>query len=138
MSFVATFIVLALAGAIDAGYLAYKHGVKKRKPLICPLNHDCSKVTESKWASVLGVRNEILGLIFYVAVFAGILASLYFPVYALYVYFWLTLFSGGAFLFSLFLVFIQISEIKDYCFYCVISAFINLMIFMNALALAIP
>jgi len=138
MPFVATFIVLALTGAINAGYLIYRHNVKKRKSLICPMNHDCSRVTESKWASVLGVRNEILGLFFYVAVLAGILASLYFSAYALYVYFWLTLFSGGALLFSLFLMWVQIFKIKDYCFYCIISASINLLIFINAWALAIP
>lgn len=138
MPFVATFIVLAVAGAIDAGYLVYKHNQIKRKPLICPLNHDCSRVTESKWASVFRVRNEILGLVFYVVAFAGIVASLYFSAYALYIYFLLTLFSGGALLFSLFLVAVQIWEIKDYCFYCIISASINLLMFINACVLAIP
>lgn len=138
MPFIATFLVLAVAGAIDAGYLVYKHNQKKRKPLICPLNHDCSRVTESKWASVFRVRNEILGLVFYILVLGGIAASLYFSAYALYIYFLLTLFSGGALLFSLFLVAVQIWEIKDYCFYCIISASINLFIFLNALTLALP
>ena len=63
---IASFITIALAGIVDAGYLVWKHYSNKSEPLVCPLDHDCSKVTESKWSTIFLVRNEVLGLLFYV------------------------------------------------------------------------
>src|SRR3989338_6349686 len=60
---IASFITLTLAGIINASYLAWQHYHKK--PLICPLNHKCDVVTESKWSNIFPVRNEILGILFY-------------------------------------------------------------------------
>ncbi len=134
MPFVATFIVLTVSGILDAGYLFLEH--KKQKPLVCPLDHDCSVVTESKWSTIFfGIRNELLGLLFYVGIFLGIMATLFVPQYAPLIYsllFWGTLIG---FLFSLFLVYLQFFVIKNYCFYCMISAGLTLLLFINSLAL---
>lgn len=133
MSLLATFLVLSALGVIDAGYLFYSH--RKAKPLICPLDHPCDVVTESRWAAMFGVRNETLGLLFYLAVFAGGLGILLFPAYApllAQLLFWGTL-AGLAF--SLFLVYLQIYAIRNYCFYCMISAGITLLLFLNSIAL---
>lgn len=133
MTFVTTFLVLSIAGVINAAYLAYSH--YRRKLLVCPLDHDCSVVTESRWASVFGVRNEILGLIFYAANFLAVIFSLSAPGLNSQLYFLLVAADAAGFLFALFLVYLQIFVIKDYCFYCVISAFISFLLFMNAFAL---
>src|SRR3989344_3900107 len=69
--FTASFLTLALAGIADAGYLVWKHYHNTTKPLVCPLDHDCSKVTESKWSTIFWVRNEVLGLLFYVSMLAA-------------------------------------------------------------------
>ncbi len=131
-SFLASFIALSVGGLTTSGYLVWKHYKKQKAPLVCPLNHDCSKVTESKWSSMLYVRNEVLGLLFYgTMLLAGIVMAVM-PAFIPYLPFWLRIATAGAMVFSLLLVGIQIFKIKDYCFYCLISAIISLLLFWNS------
>lgn len=131
-SFITTFIVLSIVGAIDSAYLLWKH--QQHQPLICPLDHDCSAVTESKWSRILLVRNEVLGTAFYVTLLLMVLATLLKPEVQLLPKLipWIT---GTGLVFSLFLVYIQIYKIKDYCFYCLASAFITVLLFLNSFVL---
>lgn len=127
-----SFVVLALGGAINSGYLVWKH--RQKKPLVCPLNHDCSTVTESKWSHIFYFRNDTLGFLFFVSMFLAAFATLFVPVLTMLPL--AIIFGGiGAALFSLFLIYVQFSIIKDYCFYCLISAGITLLLFANALVL---
>lgn len=136
MPFVATFIVLAVLGIVDAGYLVRKH--RDKKPLACPLNHDCSHVTESKWAKIFGLRNDILGLLFYVSMLAGAVALLFVPLpVAATLAGILLLACAGGLLFSTVLTVIQFTIIKDYCFYCLISAGLTVLLFVNSMALVL-
>lgn len=131
---IATFIVLSVLGIIDAGYLVLKH--RERTPLACPLNHDCSHVTESKWSKIFGVRNDILGLLFYVGMLSGAVALLLVPLpLAVTLAGFMLLATAGGLLFSLFLTVIQFAIIKDYCFYCLISAGLTLLLFVNSIAI---
>jgi uncharacterized membrane protein len=134
MQFTVTFIVLAIAGILDAGYLIYKHYFEK-KPLVCPIGYDCNAVVESKWGTIFGIRNEILGLLFYMGMFVGILATIFFPMWSGTMLLFLLIGSGIGLAFSIFLTILQIYVIKNICFYCVISAVITLLLFVNALAL---
>lgn len=131
--FLVTFIVLVLLGLADTGYLVYKHG--KKKPMVCPLDHDCSKVTESKWSNILGVRNELLGFLFYASLFIGVVAAIMLPTFQpiFFLLFFISISIGV--LYSLFLVIIQFVVIKDYCFYCLISASLTFLLFFNILTL---
>lgn len=133
MILIISFIVISLAGLLNAGYLSYKH--YRKEILICPFNHDCSIVTGSQWANILGVRNEILGLLFYIAAVLVIIVSLLLPNLASTIYLFLVLASGLALAYSIFLIVIQTSVIKNYCFYCLMSAFVNLLIFINSVLL---
>lgn len=134
MQWIATFIVLSVLGIIDAGYLVWKH--RQHQPLACPLNHDCSHVTESKWAKIFGVRNDILGLLFYVGMLGGAVALLFVPVALAATLAWyMFLATAGGLLFSIALMIIQFAIIKDYCFYCLISAGLTIFLFVNSLAL---
>ena len=147
--FITTFILLCVLGIFDAGYLVWKHRKNSHSPLVCPLNHDCSKVTESKWSKILGIRNEVLGALFYCFLLVWMLAFLFFhppsavgtmwelPMLILFGFFPLSLIlitALGSF-FSLLLIYIQFKIIKDYCFYCIVSAIITLLLFVNSLAL---
>ena len=131
MTFVATFIALALGGIINSAWLTYQH--YKKKPLICPLEHDCSIVTESKWSSVLGIRNEVLGILFYVFMFGAVVVALASPPPLAETISLLLIFlaSGGA-AYSAFLAYIQFFVIKDYCFYCLISAALTVLLLINS------
>lgn len=131
MVFVTTFLVLAVFGIIDAGYLYYAHR-QENQTLICPMDHDCAVVTESKWSAMLGVRNEILGLMFYAAVFLLGLAPLVTGIPPEGIKSFLMLATTGGLVFSVFLTAVQIVSIKDYCFYCLISAAITFLLFINS------
>ncbi|MBI4250723.1 vitamin K epoxide reductase family protein [Candidatus Uhrbacteria bacterium] len=133
MIFFTTFLGLGILGLIDAGYLVFRR--TQKKPLVCPLDHDCSKVTESRWSRVLGVRNEYLGVLFYAGMVAAILGALLLPVWR--PAFVLLVFIGTSIgvLYSAFLVAVQFLLIKDYCFYCLVSAGITFLLFVNSITL---
>ena len=73
MVFLIILIVLVVLGLIDARYLYYKH--KTKLPLSCPLNSDCNAVINSKWNELLGVKNEVWGMLYYATLLLLILAS---------------------------------------------------------------
>ena len=130
MTFVATFIALALGGIINSAWLAYQH--YKKKPLICPFDHDCGVVTESRWSAVLGVRNEALGILFYVFMFGAAIAATALPPLAGTISLLLVLSASGGTIYSAFLVCVQFFIIRDYCFYCLISALLTALLLINS------
>ncbi|MBI2591160.1 MAG: hypothetical protein HYW34_00580 [Candidatus Brennerbacteria bacterium] len=123
------FSLLSFIGALDTLYLIIKH--RQPKPFVCPFDHDCSKVTESKWGNFFYFRNENIGFVYY-----SVMAILGF-----YAFFNASLlltqifFFGAvlAFLAHIFFVSVQIFALKDYCFYCLISAIISLLMFITVL-----
>ena len=133
MQFVASFIALSIGGIIDTSYLLYQH--YKKKPLVCPMDHDCSVVTESKWSKVFFVRNEILGLSFYLLILIFLIISIILPNFSSKIYIFLLSLSIIGIAFSIFLVYLQIYKIRDYCFYCLISAFLTFLSFVNSMLL---
>ena len=128
-------MALSFGGMIDTSYLLYQH--YKKKPLVCPMDHDCSVVTESKWSKVFFVRNEILGLSFYLLMLTFIILSVILPNFSSKIYLFLFIFSIIGIVFSIFLVYLQIYKIRDYCFYCLISSFLTLLIFINSILLLV-
>jgi uncharacterized membrane protein len=128
MNAIFSFVVLSFLGLINAGYLVFRH--YKKKSFIC-MSHDCTKVTESKWSKIFFIRNDILGVLFYLVMLMSIFLFIFYPSIKIYIF----LVSGLAVLFSAFLVFIQMFKIKNYCFYCLISAIINIFIFVNSFLL---
>lgn len=132
--FIVSFLVLAVIGVLISGYLMFKH--RQAKPLVCPLDHDCSTVTESRWSHLFYLRNETLGLLFYLSLIIGIGISLVYSLLASTIYFIFFLVSSVVLLVSAILVYVQIKVIRDYCFYCLLSAVINLLLFLNSIVLA--
>ena len=131
--FVASLIVLAIIGIIDASYLAW-HSIRK-KPLVCPLNDTCDIVVEGKWSMTFGIKNEFLGLAYYISVLIAAFIIAYYN--TPFIIIGLPIASGLALLFSIFLVYLQAKVIKQYCFYCMISAIVSLLIFLNTLLILV-
>ncbi len=131
--FITTFIVLSICGMINSGYLIYKHNQKK--PLVCPLNHNCSVVTESEYGRIFFIRNEVLGFIFYLALLTTMLVIIFNPDLFSILKLPILIATLLSLLFSIFLVLLQKYVIKDYCFYCLISTIITLLIFINSVYL---
>ena len=130
LEFVVSLIVLAILGIFDSGYLIKKR--VKKQPLTCPINGGCEKVVESKWNAIFFIKNDFLGLFYYILILFLVLYLFFISEKLLFI---TKIVSGASLLFSLFLVFIQAKIIKEYCFYCLISALINLLIFVNVLFL---
>ena len=131
VQFITTLIVLGLLGIIDTSYILWKS--KKKQPLVCPIGDDCNVVLESRWNKIFFIRNDVLGLLFYIGVIVGAIL-LFFEMDGI-VKTLLIFGSGIGVLFSLFLVFVQAKILKKYCFYCLVSSFLTLLIFLNVLLL---
>ena len=133
LSYLSLYLVLALGGLINSGYLYWNH--HKKKPLVCPLDHDCSIVTESKWSHLFGIRNEVFGFLFFLGMLGLGLTSLTTLLPLSTTLLLMLIGASVGLLFSLFLVLLQSFVIKNYCFYCLISAVISALLFVMSILL---
>lgn len=125
-------IIFGLAGLCVAGYVLIKK--KTAQPMVCPLNGECDMVTSSKYSKFFGIAVEKLGVLYY---------GLIVVVYALHnlipwllsdtVLFLMTGVTIGAFIFSLYLIFIQAFVLKKWCTWCLFSAGFSTFIFITAM-----
>src|SRR3989344_5524521 len=103
--------VLGLCGFWVARRI-HKHK-KANKILVCPVGFDCHAVIHSNYSEFMHVPLEIFGMIYYA--FLSI---------------FLVLITFGAFLFSIYLLGVQIFILKKGCSWCIVSAVICLCIFL--------
>lgn len=116
----ALLFTLAAIGISEAVYLV-RQRLTARVP-VCPLGESCLAVLKSNYNHLLGVPNDVLGLIFYV-LSAVLFALLVIGVGPVIWWIWIVrLALAGAFLMSLVFVFIQWRIIKAWCFWCLMSA----------------
>lgn len=136
-------IILISALAI-CGFFVAKHirsHKTKNTPLVCPIRFDCHTVVHSDYSKFFGVPVEILGMTYYAftAIFYlfFIISSVFVPelpesivflVLPIITLFWVL--SLAAFLFSIYLIAIQIFVLKKGCSWCIISAIISALIFI--------
>ncbi|MDP3727701.1 MAG: vitamin K epoxide reductase family protein [bacterium] len=124
-------LVLAAAGCGLAAYIAHKKA--GRQKMVCYIGQDCDTVVHSEYSRFLGMPIEILGIFYYAAVAAAYLAFLAEPAAAsLPALFFVLALSAAAFLFSLYLTFIQGFVLREWCEWCLTSAAICAAIFLLA------
>lgn len=121
-------IFIGLAGFLLASYIYRKK--KKKKHLVCPLKSNCDTVINSDYSRILGIRLEVLGMIYYAAIAIGyglvnnslsissVLSNILLP------------FSFFAFIFSLYLISVQAFVLRQWCTWCLFSAFLCTSIFI--------
>ncbi len=121
-------VFLILAGIAFLGVLLTAYLVAndcRHQKVACVAGASCQVVLRSKYSKIMGVPNVVLGLVFYLAVFALSLSiwQLLGPVYVLT---WLlqAIIALGA-LASLILVYIQWRVLKAWCSWCLLSALLN-------------
>lgn len=121
-------IIAALTGLIIAVYIHRKK--KVGETLVCPLNANCETVIHSEYAHFLGIPVEFLGMLYYALIVVSYGALVLMPALAhqLFIFAVLAL-TVSAFLFSLYLTFIQLFAIKDWCTWCLASASLCTVIF---------
>jgi uncharacterized membrane protein len=116
------------------GFLICRHIHNKKKspePLVCPLKFNCHAVVHSDYSSFMGVPLEIFGMIYYLLISLSYVGLVFIssPLSLLITTIFVVL-SMGAFLFSIYLTFVQLFILKEGCFWCFISAFISVVIFI--------
>lgn len=112
-----------------------RHKKASREVLVCPLNSNCEEVIHSDFSKFFGIPVEILGLLYYgfIAASYGIILAL--PGFAPpYFHYGLVLASAAAFLFSLYLTFIQAFTLREWCTWCLTSAMLSTIIFLSSVA----
>lgn len=130
MIFVYALILLsALIGlTITINIYRDKH---KNRPLVCPFNADCHDVVTSEFSTFLGIGLELYGAMYYGVVFLTYVVLILFPAFVTpWVMFFITGATMGAFLFSLYLTFVQAFYIKSWCSWCLMSAGVSTAIFL--------
>jgi uncharacterized membrane protein len=128
--------VLALGGLSLSIYIYRKK--RRKETMVCPMGSDCDAVIHSQYAKFLSVPVETLGLIYYgfiTLVYVGLTLSLFVgtPIVAIAA----LVITAFAFLFSLYLIFIQAFVLRQWCTWCLISASICTVMFLIAASSAV-
>lgn len=119
--------ILALLGLLDASYLAAER-LRGGEPF-CPIGGGCATVQNSPFAVLLGVPVAYLGVLAYLILFALLLVSLSrVQVFGVPMRLALLAVSSIGVLFSLYLTYLQLAVIHALCFWCVVSALIQLTV----------
>lgn len=128
-------IFAAFGGFLLSFYI--RHKKSSHEKMVCPLDSDCDAVIYSDYSKFFGIPVEIIGLFYYGAIAISYSLFLAFPHFAppLIVFAVLTL-TIAAFLFSLYLTFIQAFALKQWCTWCLMSAGICAVIFATALSVS--
>ncbi|MDQ3076147.1 MAG: vitamin K epoxide reductase family protein [bacterium] len=131
------FIKIAICALGVAGYLVARHihhEKRESRPLVCPINFDCDTVVHSDYSKILGMPIEIFGMLYYAFISLSYLASILLATVwphtlpnALVGF--MAISSMGAFLFSMYLIGVQLFILKKWCSWCLVSAFICILIF---------
>jgi uncharacterized membrane protein len=129
-------ICLGLTGFFLARHIYAKKN--KKVPLICPLRSNCDLVVTSKYSKILGVPVEILGMCYYASIVVLHLVMIAHPAFESALIAGISMaVSTCAFLFSLYLISIQAFVLKQWCTWCLCSAFLCVAIFF-ATYLGVP
>ncbi len=112
-------------------YYTKKHG----KQLVCPVGSDCNVVITSRYSKFLGVSLEYWGMFYYAVIIAAYVVLIFAP-HLLSEFFLsgLIMLTATAFLFSLYLLFVQAFLLRQWCIWCLLSAMLSIMIFIISLA----
>lgn len=123
------FILISFIGFLDTGYLTIKHYTGGL--IGCNLFEGCEQVTNSKYSVIFGIPLALLGLLYYLFMLISsllyfdtknpVIPKIFLPVTTL------------GFIFSGYLVYLQIWVIKALCQYCILSAITSTALFILSL-----
>lgn len=106
---------------------------RKKKKLVCIIGKGtCENVVKSKYASMFGIDNTILGMAYYFLIFFGAILLFAYPQFLSFdsVFLAEKFITGGAALVSLILISIQLFVLKQTCEYCMVANATNIAIFL--------
>jgi len=125
--------ILSLIGFLISIYIFRTK--KSNKPFVCPITEGgCEQVVKSKYSKILGIPNEVIGILFYASIMIVSLLYLFAvieEIFSLITFYNAQLIiTGISAIFSLFLLGIQIFKLKKYCEWCIASTIASVLIFI--------
>lgn len=124
------FLILALIGFGDAIYLTASY---YKGTISCSIIAGCYEVLKSSYSTIFDIPIAILGALFYLLIIFMSLWQLHSQNrWAPHV---LSIFPAIGFLFSIWLVYLQLFVIKYICIYCMFSALTSTLLFITSLVL---
>lgn len=128
-------IIIAISGFFLAHYIYKKK--KRKEVLVCPLDSNCDAVVHSRYSTFLGIPLEVMGMFYFALIGLFFLFSFFIPqLYSGYLAFIAPAMALGAFLFSIYLVSVQLLLIKQWCVWCLISTILCTIEFATVLTLS--
>lgn len=121
-------ILVGLGGFLLASHIYHKK--KKKRPLVCPLKSNCDTVINSDYSRVCGIKLEVLGMVYYAIIAIGYGIVNNFSYIAGNLSYVLLPLSFFAFIFSIYLISVQAFVLKQWCAWCLCSAFLSTLIFV--------
>ncbi len=127
-------LIIMLLGIFGFGLSLYIHHKKSgREKMVCYIGQDCDAVVHSEYSRFLAIPIEFLGMFYYAAVAVAYFVFLAAPHLATVpVIFWALALTTAAVLFSFYLTFIQGFVLREWCEWCLTSAFLSAVIFVFA------
>jgi uncharacterized membrane protein len=121
--------VLGVCGLLIARHI--RNHKTNNAPLVCMVGFDCHAVVHSDYSKFLGLPVELLGMTYYALVSVFYLLVLVKPDFvSLGVVGIATIASCVAFIFSIYLIVIQIFVLKKGCSWCIVSSLVSASIFV--------
>ncbi len=130
---VMTLLIFSFLGFLNATYLSAKHFAGAIPN--CSFLRGCELVTTGEYSTIGPIPVAYMGLVFYLLVFALIVAYRECGIRKILKYLGYLTFLG--FLFSLWLIYLQAFIIEAFCLYCMISATMSTTIFILVLVIAV-
>lgn len=124
-------LLLAVLGFLNAFYLYYQHKreLATGQKMFCLIGGDCGEVIGSKYGTTLGIKNELVGMTYYVLLGVYTLLSIFIPQFGK----GFSVLAKGATvlatIFSVYLLYAQTIVLKKFCSWCLIAIAINILIF---------
>ena len=116
------------------GFLVAKHIYNHKRAglvLVCPIRFDCNTVVNSDYSKFFGIPVEILGMFYYFLITLLHVTLIFLPIPSLgFLINFSFILSTVAFLFSLYLIGVQIFALKKGCSWCFVSAAVSTFIFI--------
>jgi len=101
---------------------------KNKRKMVCPLRGSCEVVVESKYGKPLGIKNDILGILYLLSLAFLITVDLLVPALSMYARFVIMGIATFGILFSAYLTYLQMFVIKEFCTWCLAAALDNFIV----------
>jgi len=120
---------LSILGILNAYFLNWQFNryVKTGKKMYCLMGEDCSLVVGSKYGHHFGIKNELSGIAYYMAIITYSVVAYFINIPQLITNIAIGL-SILSVLFSFYLFFLQAFVLKKFCSWCLIAILINVII----------